>query len=441
MAWGLRRDAAMTSTQTAATRETGPFRVGDFVAEAYEITALIGVGGMGAVYEAHDRVLNRHVAIKVPISPAYAQSLRSEAQALAAVRHSGLVTVYAGGRYAGHEFLVMERIYGVSLEARLAELGKTNRHLGVAEAIDLLISVADALSAAHRAGVAHRDLKPGNIMLCGSRVVLMDFGLFIPEFAVDSTNVAAGSAGYIAPEVLLHSVTPGNGPMVDLYALGVMAFELLVGRPPYMGETVQGTLSQHLIGSIPDVRAYREDVPPLLAALVKELLAKTPEDRPINAESVVWRLHDIRGRDVRTSALPPIRVIVIDDDVELGHILQRSLIRSLPQLTVESVQDPRAALRDIEHSRPDIVVVDLNMPEMNGIEVCMEISAHPLARRPLVVAMSGQANDRDVAVLRSLGVVDFVPKDQLFVARMCEVVSDLRIGHRRRPSIPPLPSG
>ena len=152
-------------------------RVGEIVAATYEITAVLGAGGMGIIYEARDVRLNRVVALKVARHVGDAQLLRKEAQGLAAVRHPNLVGVHALGEHDGIDFIVMERIHGKTLEALLDEAKRARRRLPIAEIIDWLIAVTDGLTAVHGAGIAHRDVKLGNVMVAGDRVVLMDFGL------------------------------------------------------------------------------------------------------------------------------------------------------------------------------------------------------------------------------------------------------------------------
>jgi serine/threonine-protein kinase len=421
----------------------GPFSCGQLLAGAYEITGVLGAGAMGVVYEAQDLALNRAVAIKAPLRPAYAEDLRAEAQAMAAVHHPNLVTIHAMGREGGVDFIVMERVFGMTLDERIAEAWETRRPIPLDEALRLLSSIADALTAIHRAGVAHRDVKSANVMLSGQRVVLTDLGLVTPEISVEPGAPLCGSAAYMAPELILDAVQPGRGALVDLYALGVVAFEVLAGRRPYPQETVVSVMEAHVEQATPDVRSYRGDVPDELAVLVHELLAKRPEDRPEGAEAVLWRLGAILADLPRGSAttMPALSVLIVDDDPAVGAVLKRNLQWSLPRLDAEALTDPAEALDRMMRRTPDIVVVDLNMPGINGIELCMNVRALPLRLRPVIVAMSAEAKDGDLTALRALDVHAFVPKDERFVPHMCEVVGDVRRARwtspRRRESAPP----
>jgi serine/threonine-protein kinase len=162
------------------------------------------------------------------------------------------------------------------------------------DTIRILLSIAGVLSAVHQAGCLHRDVKPGNVMLAQhERVVLMDFGLFLPEGELASGPDLAGSPNYMAPESIGNRVLAGSGHLVDLYALGVIAFELLAGRLPFSGRSLDETFNLHLNAPVPDLLTLAPEAPPRLALLACELLAKDPYDRP-NSDEVVWRLQAIR---------------------------------------------------------------------------------------------------------------------------------------------------
>jgi serine/threonine-protein kinase len=416
---------------------SGPFARGEVLGESYEITGILGAGGMGVVYEAHDVWLNRTVAVKVPLVEDYTQSLRKEAQAMAAVHHPNLVTIHAMGHHRGIEYLVMERVYGMTLEDRVDEAWRAARPLPIEEVLDVLMAVTDAITAIHRAGVAHRDIKAANVMLTGTRVALTDFGLVTPEVAVRAGEPIAGSADYMAPELILGNVQPGRGPLVDLYALGVLGFELLAGRRPFASEKLQAVLAAHLQKPPPDVRAFRGDVPEDLAELLRELMAKAPEQRPESSEAVLWRLSACRAALAGVPEPAPLSAMIVDDEAAVAEILRRNLCWALPRLAVEIETDADTALDRIKRHPPDLLLVDLHMPGTNGVELCMAIRALPERGQPAVVAMSAEASRADLDVLRSLGVLEFVAKDEAFVARVSDVVGDLR--RQRRPRTSSLP--
>lgn len=401
-----------------------PFKVGDTVAGAYLLTEHLGRGGMGVVYGARDQRLVRSVALKASLDPRWSPAVRAEAQALAAIRHPGVVRVHASGEHQGHDYFVMERLVGRSLQDRIDETKRRGRKFTLEETLDVLIGITDALTATHGTGLAHRDLKPGNVMLCGGRVVLLDFGLVVPECEIKEEQSVAGSAEYMAPEVIAQKVAPGGGPYVDLYALGIMAFEMLMGHTPFGGNNLQRTLTDHLVTPAPAVE--RADVPSSVVRLVDELLSKDPGDRPGSAEAVLWQLCAIRSPHGGLAGVRPLHVLVLDDDREIASVLRRTLKACMPQLTVEAETDPTIALEQIERDPPDVLLLDLNMPKLNGVEVAMALHAMPHDRRPRIVGMSGDASVKDVAVMRAVGVEDFVPKDLRFLARMTSVIGHIR---------------
>ncbi len=269
------------------------FARGELVSGHYEVRDLLGGGSMGQVFDAHDLDLNRRVALKAAFPHLDRALLRREAQGLAAVRHHGVVGVYALGEHRDVPYFAMERLLGQSLEARIEALQSEGELFSIGEAIDALVKLADVLAAVHDAGIAHRDVKPANVMMVvGERLVLTDFGIVAPERSVIRGMPVVGTLEYMAPETIEGTTSPGNGFLVDVYAFGVLAFELVAGRRPFVGETVRETLSMHVRDPVPSLAEARDDVPPLLDAIVTELLQKDPLDRPQSMASVASRLRD-----------------------------------------------------------------------------------------------------------------------------------------------------
>lgn len=360
-----------------------PFQSGVVLAGTYEISNVLRIGETGVLYEARDRLLPRPVAIKAVFDPSQASALRDEALALAAIRHPAFVGVHHFGRHDETDFLVMERLFGDRLDERLEATG---RPPDIAMTVELLLAITDGLAAAHRVGITHRDVKSSNIVLTGERVVLVDLGLAIH-----------------APDEELFG---------DLHALGALAYELLTNEPPPEGE------------SAPDPRTLRPEIPDGLAALVRELLAKDLDDRPPSAEAVFWQLKELRGYDgIRA---PRCRVLVVDDDPATGRAIERALQQNFPALEVRATTDPRIALggRDVA----DVVVFDLWMPGMHGLELCAAMEELPAGQRPVLLAMSAYAEPTEVSRLRALGVARFVTKDATLFAAISDTLSHLRSG-------------
>jgi serine/threonine-protein kinase len=402
------------------------FTVGDVLDGTYEIRALLGEGGMGQVFDALDLHLKRRVAIKVASRPVAEEALKREAQALAAIEHRGIVAIHALRRFRGVDYLVMERVSGTSLQARLDD----GPRLELDEALEVLAALTDALVAIHRAGIAHRDVKPANVMLApGNRVVLMDFGLMVPDVHAGkpSDGFVSGSPVYMAPESIRDAVSKNRAYAVDLYALGVMAFEVLTGGPPFSTDVLSELLEAHLSKPPPLLRDRRPGLPARLSKLVDRLLAKHPDDRPESAEEVLTELLAIRAR--REDAPPraaPYSVLVVDDDPLVRDIVKTIVARAVPDAVVRVASSGAEAIAQARARAPDLLVLDLQMPDMNGLEVCMFLRGEQIAERCKIVLLSGGAAAEDVALLRQLGVARYLPKSEALYERLVEVVRELR---------------
>jgi serine/threonine protein kinase len=267
-----------------------PWRAGDIVDDQFVIRKLLGQGGMSSVWDAYDKVFQRAVALKTTHDRELgAKLLTDEARALAAIRHPGLPIAHSMGRQRGWTYLVLERLYGVTVEHVMIKPERAGGRISVVEAVRILVGVAEVLSAVHAAGMVHHDVKPANVMLCaGGRVVLLDFGIMIPE--VDAAAaMASGTPRYLAPEMVLESLRPGQAHLIDIYALGVMGFELLAGRPPFHADCLEKLMHMHICDRAPDLLELRPETPVALADVIDGCLSKSPADRP-GIDQVLWAL-------------------------------------------------------------------------------------------------------------------------------------------------------
>jgi eukaryotic-like serine/threonine-protein kinase len=427
--WSVRTEkmGIIAVAPAGAVAAPSSFAVGELVDGSYEILSVLGVGGMGTVYEALDRGLNRRVALKIARSASPELSLRKEAHALAAIRHPSMVTVYALGRHRGIEFLVMELIRGTTLHNHICKQLRAVEPFAIGEALDILIGVAEGLAAVHASGISHRDVKPANIMLApGNRTVLMDFGLFTPEF--ERLETVAGSPEYMAPEIYAATVDAGAGHLVDLYALGVIAYELCAGHPPYRGASALETLGMHVRAPIPDLAAARADVPPELAALVTELLAKSPADRPRGIDDVLGRLRALRQRSERGRARAKFTVLIVDDDRDFAESMRAVVRAAVPDAEVSVARDGQAALVRLAKEVPTVMLLDLNMPRMNGVELCMALRGSGLAAGCEIISVNGAASAQDRQLLEHLGVRQTLTK----TPAITRAIVDLMQTSRRR---------
>ncbi len=381
--------------------------VGQLLSGVFRITKLLGEGGQGQVYEAEDLVLNRRVAIKVARHGN--RSLRREAQALAALTSPLIPAVHVLGVHEGLEYLVMERIYGATLENHLSQRRAAGRLFSIQEVLDVLVSIADGLVSIHHAGVAHRDVKPANVMLCpGGRVLLMDLGIVLPEVDV-STSGVSGTPAYMAPEAIRGQIAPGEAWQIDLYALGVIAFEMLTGELPFKAAGTEALLDEHLSTPAPSVLDHRSASPAALSSLVASLLAKHPSDRPPTTEDVAWRLRGIRDKWDTVSA-PVFSVLVVDDDPDARALLVQAVREGAPDAEICTAVNGKDGIEQFEEQPPSLLLLDLQLGDMNGIEVCLHLKGTRLADRCTIIPVSGTARDHDVRLLNQLGISNFVPK-------------------------------
>jgi CheY-like chemotaxis protein len=388
----------------------------------FRLDAVIGHGGMGVVYRATDIEIGREVAVKVCWPDIDQALLVREARALAGFRHPGLIYPLYTGVHDGTRYLAMELLRGTSLSHVLRNA--SGARLAIADAAELVARIADVLTTLHEAGVAHRDIKPGNIMLVPpDRIVLLDFGLAdLERFAGD--HYRAASPYYVSPEMILDEVNVGQAHCSDLYALGVVAYLALTGRVPFDGDDASYVYTAHVEAAIPDPRNARPEISSGLALLVMSMLAKQPGERPA-AELIA---HQLRSIELTGGVTRPLRVLVADDDRAMWEILGYVLEDHGFELVF--VEDGRAALNAIDRQLFDIVITDKNMPYLDGLEL-----AHVIQRRKtgtdviLITGYSSEAARRDAA---AAGVRSFVEKpfDIDTIARVIDEVAGDRLAQR-----------
>ena len=261
------------------------------IAGRFRIECEIGTGGMGTVYRATHLGLERAVAVKIikpefAADPAVADRFMREARTMARLRHTHAAMIFdAGNLPDGRHFIVMEFVEGCTLSETLAREGRFTPERAVRIASD----ICDVLSEAHKLGIVHRDLKPSNIMLNDRGVCVLDFG--VAKVLASSTEAAAshattgsgiivGTPRYMSPEQCLGQRI---GVRSDLYSLGVIVYEMLAGRPPFVDAMASAVLVKQATAQPPPLPQLREDVPRPLCAAVHCLLAKQAEGRPLNA--------------------------------------------------------------------------------------------------------------------------------------------------------------
>jgi urea transport system substrate-binding protein len=279
-------------------------RLGD-----YRILRVIGSGGMGIVLEAEDVALGRRVALKV-LRPdladeEYRQRFLREARAAASLPHEHIVTIYQVGEDNGVPFLAMEYLKGQSLESRLQKDG----WLPLVDALDITRQTAEGLAVAHENGLIHRDVKPDNLWIesgisgPAGRVKLLDFGLARPAHGpsdLTAPGQVVGTPGYMAPEVVYGQPVDARA---DLYSLGCVLYRMLTGKTPFAEDGLDTRALLHAAAErdVISPESPARDLPPPVLELLRNLLARNPEQRPPDCHAVLARLRDI----ARESAVPP----------------------------------------------------------------------------------------------------------------------------------------
>src|ERR1051325_2505498 len=265
--------------------------VPQLIAGRFRIEREIGTGGMGTVYLATHLGLERPVAVKIikrefAVDQDVAERFLREARTMARLRHPNAAMIFDAGRLPdGRHFIIMEFIEGETLSQVLTREGRFT----AARAVKIATQICDVLEEAHRLGIVHRDLKPSNIILCGRGVCVLDFGVAkVLASTAESTATHAstgsgqlvGTPRYMSPEQCLGQRV---GARSDLYSLGVLLYEMLAGRPPFVDPLQSALLVKQATAPAPPLPRLRPDIPRPLALAVHTLLAKRPEDRPRTA--------------------------------------------------------------------------------------------------------------------------------------------------------------
>jgi eukaryotic-like serine/threonine-protein kinase len=415
--------------------EPGPSpQIGTVIGDVYTVDGELGSGAMGIVLSATDRVLGRKVAIKLIRSNLRADDFRErfmlEARAMALVSHPNVVTIHAFGEHEGNPFMVMELVEGQSLDNWLVE---HSPHPDIDEALRILNQVCLGVSAIHAAGTLHRDLKPSNVLLDGElRARVSDLGLAVQFHDGAMNKEVVGTPGYIAPEIHFDvHVDGGATPQSDLYSLGCMAFELLTGEPPYSASDDLGLAVLHATAAVPAASDVRRDLPHAFDQVLRQALAKDPKQRTQSVE--LFRRALIEARN---DSLEPVRILVAEDDQDFRELLQIVLTQEFPGADVECVDDGRKAIEAFDRQPASVTVLDLQMPEMDGMAVTALLRARPQAQQVPIIVLSASGGSKEWQLLASLGADRFLVKP----VNLDDLISTIRRVTRERSSSSPAPA-
>jgi serine/threonine protein kinase len=455
---------ALTSFQAEALfqRRHAELRIGN-----YDVLDRLGAGGMGTVFKARHRRMKRVVALKVLSSSlaqnaAFVQRFQREVEVLARITHPNIVMAYdADEAEAGH-FLVMEFVNGQDLASWLQKQGP----MSVSVSVNCILQAARGLEYAHNQGIIHRDIKPANLLRdAAGTIKITDLGLARFANAADPASGGITQAGailgtvdYMPPEQAMDSA--GIDRRADIYSLGATLHFLLLGRPPYQGESLMATMFKHQLSPIPSLVESRPDVPDALDAAFRRMLAKEPAERFQTMAEVVQTLEAVAVSLSVASAMPPAgqahpaQVSAPAPPFAPGHLLDTSLstaaaasektihskpvssramgLSSLKVLLVEPSRTQSAIVRKylqvqgIQHiaaaasgqealqsaraERPDAMISALHLPDMTGVQLAQQVHLELAPTAPGFVLISSDAEGLDVSMLSKCGKAVVVKK-------------------------------
>ena len=421
----------------------------------YRVLDHLGTGGMGSVYRAEHVRLRRLVAVKVFAMPSREGSALlarffTEMQAIAQLRHPNIVAALDAGEVPGPDchapvqhYFVMELVPGQDLEKYVEAQGL----LDPATACDLAYQIAGALAEAHKHGLVHRDIKPPNILVTpDGQAKLLDFGL-ARRFHSRATEPGAvlGTVGFMAPEQIRDASSVDA--RADIFGLGCTLFWCLTGRTPF---PTQGNILTDLLSRTeapPSVRAFEPAVPPGLDAVVARMMATNPDDRYPTAEAVTRALLPFLKPEAAPTArlnhpalafapessgpgkIPPNslehRVLIVDDETQIRSYCRKAIESGRVQC--EEAADGRAGLEAALAGDFDLMLLDIDMPQMSGLEVLKQLRERAAGSQVKVIMFSGRTSGDEMAQTLLAGADDFLTKPFSLVQLRARVQAALRL--------------
>ena len=408
------RVAGPGTSSSERMEDVGLPRAGQIVDNKYRLDHWLGEGGMGIVFRATDLRLKRAVAVKflhprVADDPRRARMFLREAESMARLRHPNVIEIYDVGRLGPCPFIVMPYHRGADL-ADWAE-----HHNGPPLAGDVVVGILGqacaGLEALHRAGLIHGDVKPANILVSDAFVVaLTDLGLARHPEEGRGGMVAPGTPGFVAPELIAKEPFDTSlAHKADVYSLGVTAYWLLTGHMPVEEDEVFALLARQLDGEIPPPSSLRPELSRVFDGPILAALERHPKVRPDAAElrDELFAARD-RSRHAKGGDRP--FIVLVDDDQMVLRALVQVVRSALPDPEIVALSDPQGALSIIESRPPALVITDLQMPGINGVEFVAALRGLPTTADVPIVVLSGVGGADDWRLLSQLGVHRFLVK-------------------------------
>ncbi len=394
------------------------FESGTVLEDKFEIQYRVGRGAMGEVFLAKDVNLKRSVAVKalsaLHRSDEVVGRFRSEAESMARVDHPNVVKIYSFGTHQEKPYFVMEFLDGESLAEYIDRRLVMQEVVHLDEVIGLLSQVCRGLGAIHTQGIVHRDVKPANVMITTTyRVALADFGLVGMITDDESQEMAVyGTPVYIAPERFdSRPLTPDLAHSCDIYALGIILYELLTGEAPFDHDDTMTLLGMHASAAVPRASKLRPDMPPAIDDVIRKAMAKDPEDRYESAEAFRRALLDARETGMSLEAIEnEFTALIVEPEAKAAVSKVRAVKMAYPTATVLTVADGDMALVFIREMRPDLIIFDGDAPGLNALELCALLQEEKLLVGSQVVVLSPRADPAEARYLKELGVTEVLLK-------------------------------
>jgi serine/threonine-protein kinase len=409
---------------------------GTVVGDGYRVLGRLGGGAMGVVLLALDERLDRKVAIKL-IRPElswsdFRERFVSEARAMARVNHPNVLHIHSFGEYQNIPYFVMELVEGRTLDQWLAT-GPSPPELETA--LRILRDVCRGVAAIHAADTLHRDLKPSNILLDAElRAHVADLGLSVLCRGPSKAEVV-GTPAYMAPEITSQDeIDPALRQRADVYSLGCIAYELITGHRPSEDEDAIARLLKHDDAPPRSARApslLRPGLPAAFDEVIMRALAEDPSERTPSAEAFARAL-----AAARLGSSEPDRILVAEDDDDFRTILGAALTREFPDAEIDCVGDGRAALESFERKRPSVVLLDLCIPTLGGLELTGLMRARESSSTTPIIVLTGSGGPDEWKRLSAMGADRFLVKP----VHLDDVVATVRRVLRERSHSSP-PSG